>query len=304
MHSRLLLAGSAIGHHLSGPSLHDRLSLLACRASKWGKRRMAADPRQFYESFFGSEHIEQYQKDIRTILKHREIESALGSFPPGTWILDVGCGVGHVLRNISPGFRKIGMDYSIESCRLSRAGGVGGGIVLNGSTYQIPVRGASIDIVICLEVLEHLEDDSRALCEINRVLKPGGKLILSLPSTHYFPEYRDLIGHLRHYRREDAVRMLENFGLKVERHLEKYEGINRRYFYIFVLLEAGNRFINLFRRKRKSIYRLRIPGLKRPIYDAWVVPWAERQASLVCAPGLPVSNGRGVFLVAAKAGNH
>jgi len=265
---------------------------------------MVADPRQFYESFFGLEHIEQYQKDIRNILKHREIESVLVSFPPGAWILDVGCGVGHVLQNISPGFRKIGMDYSIESCKLSRAGGVGGGIVLNGSISEIPVHDASIDLVICLEVLEHLEDDRKALSEISRVLKPGGKIILSLPGSYYFPEYRALIGHLRHYRREDVVRMLEDCGLRVERDLEKYEEINKRYFYVFVLLETANRLLNIFRRKRKSIYQLRVPGVEKTVYDAWVMPWAERQAFLVCASGLRVSDGRGVFLVATMARSH
>ena len=48
-------------------------------------------------------------------------------------------------------------------------------------TDMAPVSDASYDTVLCSEVLEHLRDPAAALSEINRVLKPGGKLILSVP---------------------------------------------------------------------------------------------------------------------------
>ena len=48
-------------------------------------------------------------------------------------------------------------------------------------TDMAPVADASYDTVLCSEVLEHLANPAAALSEINRVLKPGGKLILSVP---------------------------------------------------------------------------------------------------------------------------
>lgn len=55
---------------------------------------------------------------------------------------------------------------------------------------SIPVEDASFDAVMCIEVLEHLPDPVKALYELNRVLKPGGVLILTAPFcslTHFSP---------------------------------------------------------------------------------------------------------------------
>ena len=58
-----------------------------------------------------------------------------------------------------------------------------------------------MDVALCLEVLEHIEDDQRAVREIHRVLRPDGLLIAAVPYTYYWPQYLKLLGHFRHYTR-------------------------------------------------------------------------------------------------------
>ena len=55
---------------------------------------------------------------------------------------------------------------------------------------SIPVSDNTFDVIMCIEVFEHLPNPIDALVELNRVLKPGGKLILTAPFaslTHYSP---------------------------------------------------------------------------------------------------------------------
>ncbi|PIP58155.1 MAG: hypothetical protein COX02_01785 [Candidatus Vogelbacteria bacterium CG22_combo_CG10-13_8_21_14_all_37_9] len=57
----------------------------------------------------------------------------------------------------------------------------GPGVDIVGSVYELPFPEASFEIVLCMVVLEHLEDPKRAITEMYRVLKPGGKIIVSVP---------------------------------------------------------------------------------------------------------------------------
>jgi SAM-dependent methyltransferase len=59
-----------------------------------------------------------------------------------------------------------------------------------GTATDLPLRTASCDGVLCLEVIEHVEDFERVIREIHRVLRPGGRLLLSAPMSwglHYEP---------------------------------------------------------------------------------------------------------------------
>lgn len=54
---------------------------------------------------------------------------------------------------------------------------------LHGSAEKIPFKDKSFDVVIMLDTLEHVIDRGKALSEINRVLKPNGKAIITVPNT-------------------------------------------------------------------------------------------------------------------------
>ncbi len=57
----------------------------------------------------------------------------------------------------------------------------GPGVDIVGSVYELPFKDNEFDIALCMVILEHLEEPKRAIAEINRVLKPGGKILVSVP---------------------------------------------------------------------------------------------------------------------------
>lgn len=57
----------------------------------------------------------------------------------------------------------------------------GPGVDVVGSVYKLPFKDNEFDIALCLVVLEHLEDPQKAIIEIKRILKPGGKIFVSVP---------------------------------------------------------------------------------------------------------------------------
>lgn len=55
-----------------------------------------------------------------------------------------------------------------------------------GDIHDIPLKNESIDAIFCLAVLEHVEDPFKAVSEMHRVLKPGGKILIYVPFLYYY----------------------------------------------------------------------------------------------------------------------
>src|SRR5512140_1841963 len=98
-------------------------------------------------------------------------------------ILEDGCGVGMYVQHMSPfGGKNIGLEYDLE--RATEAGRNSPHII-NGAGEALPLPSAIFDLVLSHEVLEHVQDDSCALREMVRVLKPGGRIVLFVPNRGY-----------------------------------------------------------------------------------------------------------------------
>lgn len=101
-------------------------------------------------------------------------------------ILDVGCGEGFSLNKLvinGVGKRFEGLDSSKEAISLGKS--LFPNLILKpGSIYDLPYNNRSFDLIICLEVLEHLENPQKALSEILRVSK--NYAILSVPNEPFF----------------------------------------------------------------------------------------------------------------------
>lgn len=91
-------------------------------------------------------------------------------------ILDVGCGAGFLCNELAQkGFHVKGLDISRESLEIAKKYDVTGKVdYLEGDAYHLPFNDQSIDVITCLDFLEHVENPENIVKEASRVLKPNG----------------------------------------------------------------------------------------------------------------------------------
>lgn len=164
---------------------------------KWSKLKEA-----FRHSFFHPRY-----------LADREVQKIVSFEAPGLQgdLLDIGCGKKpymHLFPNVK---RYIGIDVPSTMHGLSSVDVMGTGLAL-------PFRKGCFDSILCTEVLEHTLDPLMALCEMWRVAKPGGTLLLTVPlSEQLHEEPYDYYRFTKH----GLIYLLQKSGWKVMRIYER-----------------------------------------------------------------------------------
>lgn len=153
---------------------------------------------------------------------------------PGQRVLDLGSGGGrHSFALLRKGARVVALDYNMAEVQstdemfaaMREEGEVpadADATAVRADAYNLPFPDASFDLVVAAEVLEHLHDDARAYAELARVLKPGGRIAVTVP--RWFPEtvcwflsdeYHEVEGgHIRIYQRHQVLDRLRLAGLR------------------------------------------------------------------------------------------
>jgi 2-polyprenyl-3-methyl-5-hydroxy-6-metoxy-1,4-benzoquinol methylase len=133
-------------------------------------------------------------------------------------ILEVGCGIGNFTKLLC----SYGNVYAFDPdkyCVLEtkkNAGSkakVGIGNIEKGEYF---FKEKKFDAIVCINVLEHIKNDKKALKNMIDLLKPGGTLILLVPSHPFlFGEIDRAIGHFRRYEKKKTIKTLKKSGMNI-----------------------------------------------------------------------------------------
>lgn len=200
--------------------------------------------------------------EISTYARESEIEASHWWFTTRRWmfskiirswnpaqdapILDVGSSSGTNLRMLKDmGFTNYsGLDMSDESIRYCREKGLG--TVIKGDICKLPHGKDQFSLILATDIIEHVENDSLAIRELYRVLKPGGHILITVPAFMSLWGLQDDVSHhKRRYRKRELKERIEDAGIRTE----------TMYYFNYLLFApiwAARRIINLLKIRAES----------------------------------------------------
>jgi len=154
----------------------------------------------------------------RYLMRRNRILNLLQEITPGSW-LEIGCGAGALLFDLSQkGFSCSILEHSPHALTLVDAVRKEYGFALDIYTQPQNIPSELFDYIGAFEVLEHIEDDTTALCQWLQWLRKDGLLFLSVPAHMRQRTATDTwAGHYRRYEKKQLVETLEAAGLEIER---------------------------------------------------------------------------------------
>lgn len=136
--------------------------------------------------------------------------------PEAAHILEIGCGTGHNFAMLGKfgTVEGIEVDDAARQIASDRLGRAVGSSPLPGSDG---VADGRYDLIALLDVLEHIEDDEAALTSIRKKLKPGGRILVTVPANRWMWSAHDTVHHhFRRYNGKSLRRVISNAGLKAD----------------------------------------------------------------------------------------
>lgn len=139
----------------------------------------------------------------------------------GARVLDAGCGIGNfveVLRGVADEVLAVDLNPANLAVLRRRFAGVSGVEVLQADLdlQRDELAARAVDSIVCLDVLEHIEDDHASLRALHGLLEPGGLLLLTVPAFPSLWSGHDVVNeHKRRYTRSGLRQRLEGAGFDV-----------------------------------------------------------------------------------------
>lgn len=203
-------------------------------------------------------------------------------------MLDCGCGTGHNLALLRGSGQAVGFDITHGMLVRARQGGAH---VVRADITRIPFSSESFDIVTSFDVLQCVDADRASLREMGRVVRPGGRILLTIAALDLLRgDHAEVWREVRRYTPDDARRLVEAAGLRVER-------ISFLFASLFPLMLAARTVQRLTRPFRAVRADVDISVPPAPV-NAMLTALVRAEAAL--SRRLPMPVGSSLLVVAAR----
>jgi ubiquinone/menaquinone biosynthesis C-methylase UbiE len=139
-------------------------------------------------------------------------------------LLDVGCGTGETMLYVRKKFKDwdiFGVDVSREAVNYAKKRGFAKTFL--GNADALPFKANQFDAILLLDVIEHLDDSVSSVLEMKRVLKPGGKILVTCPALKIiWSKHDEGQGHVMRYERKE----MRTLALETEMELVRVKYFN------------------------------------------------------------------------------
>ncbi len=187
-------------------------------------RSVLAQRRSKSQEFFSSAAGQWDRMRGEMFGQRADLISMLALLDPDWVVGDLGCGTGQLTAMLAPFVRGvIAVDDSTAMLGAARRrmSGIANVSLERGRLESLPISDASLDAAVSFLVLHYVEDPLLALREARRVLRPGGRLLITDMTPHDRDEYRRTMGHLwQGFSSGQISEWLEAAGFRAVRYLQ------------------------------------------------------------------------------------
>lgn len=206
-------------------------------------------------------------------------------------ILDIGCGTGAMLDELAPFGHVMGADFAPEALAFCRQRGSHYPLT-RADVRRLPFAADSFDVVTAMDIIEHIDNDKAASAEIFRVLRPGGRLFVTVPAFQsLWSEHDEALHHYRRYTVPHLKDLFQRVGFAVPK-------MSYTVTSLFPLIWTYRQISNqLPRRRANGEKKANLVNFSQPV-NAALLALSEWESALVRRMNLPF--GVTVVCVAEK----
>ena len=136
--------------------------------------------------------------------------------PAGGRLLEIGCGTGHNLEMLSE-FGQLDALELDDTARAVAEKRLGRPVMDSPLPELRGVPQRTYDLVAALDVIEHIDDDEASIASIATLLKPGGKVVMTVPAHEWMWSAHDVVSHhKRRYSKRSLKKLIEGSPLRLE----------------------------------------------------------------------------------------